>query len=542
MNIQQACRQIIFALCTFFFLVANGMAESNYDIEVLVAAPPLRGANGMAFDADGNLYAGSIISNSIYKVDIETGAVEIIIGPPQGTADDIAFGPDGTMAWTAIDEGIVRAMMPDGEIKDLASGLFMINSLNFTKDGRLFAATVTPGVGNLYEIDLTGETPARIVMKGLKRLNSFEITDDNILIGPLMTPGKIVAIDLNTETMTDIADGFAHPTAVNLDSKGNIFVVDWDTGELVRIDAVTREKSLIATVEPPIDNLAISADDRIFVSHLCQNGIEEIDPNTGAVRLVTPGVIGIPAGLGIIEHDGIEMLFATGMFCENFIDTKTGDLTRLPRGGDNIWSSSFASNGKIIALASFAFGVIQIVYPGTDQKPEMLRGFRSPYDIEFLADDSLLVAEQGTGRLLRIAAPYSAKGETIAEGLGGPLGMALLNNETVYVTESTDGEISKVNLTDGTHIVVKDGLKEPEGIAIMADGRLAVAEVGAKRLIAVDPQTGEVEIIAADLAIGVKSGPPWPETYVPTGVVVDSEGAIYLSSDIDNTILKITRR
>ncbi len=531
-----------FALLVSLFAVIPPAIAKDYRVEVLVEAPPLRGANGMAFDADGDLYAGSIISGEIYRVDIETGDVEVVVAAPEGLADDIAFGPDGTMAWTAIGEGIVRALTPAGEMKDLATGLPMINSIDYADDGRLFAATVTPFTGTLYEIDPAGEAPAREVLADLARPNSFEITADNVLYGPLAAEGKVMRIDLETKTLTEIAEGFSSPTAVNLDSKGNIYVVDWDTGEVSRIDAETSEIRVVATVEPPIDNLAISADDRIFVSHLCQNGIEEIDPKTGDVRLVTPGVIGIPGGLNLIERDGRETLFAAGMFCENYIDTETGALTRMKRQGETIWSGAVASNGDLLAIASFAFGALQIIRPEEDGEPQIMYGFRAPYDIEFLGDDSLLITEQGTGQLVRLAAPYMGDRETIAEGLGGPLGLVLADATIAYVTESTDGEVSKVNLTHGTHEVVASGLSEPEGLALMADGRLVVAEAGAARLVALDPATGDIEEIAADLPIGLKVGPPWPANYVPTGVVVDSAGAIYVSADIDSTILKITKR
>ena len=49
-------------------------------------------------------------------------------------SDDIAFAPDGTMAWTAFLTGDLYSRKGDGAVKKLASGLPGINSLAFRKD------------------------------------------------------------------------------------------------------------------------------------------------------------------------------------------------------------------------------------------------------------------------------------------------------------------------------------------------------------------------------------------------------------------------
>jgi hypothetical protein len=90
--------------------------------------------------------------------------------------------------------------------------------------------------------------------------------------------------------------------------------------------------------------------------------------------------------------------------------------------------------------------------------------------------------------------------------------------------------------------VLREGLRQPEGLALLRDGRIAVAEVGAKRLIAIGADgTGE-EVIAADLPIGL---PPFmgpPKTFLPTGVIAAADGRIFVTSDVDHTVLRITPR
>jgi hypothetical protein len=86
-------------------------------------------------------------------------------------ADDIAFAPDGTMAWTGFLTGDLYARKGDGPIKKLASGLPGINSLAYRKHGRLYATTVFLG-DTLHEIDVEGVKPPRVIMEKLGGLKA----------------------------------------------------------------------------------------------------------------------------------------------------------------------------------------------------------------------------------------------------------------------------------------------------------------------------------------------------------------------------------
>ena len=80
----------------------------------------------------------------------------------------------------------------------------------------------------------------------------------------------------------------------------------------------------------------------------------------------------------------------------------------------------------------------------------------------------------------------------------------------------------------------------PEGIALTPDGKLIVAEVGAKRIVEIDPQTGKLTEIAGNLPIGLPAAPGGLPTNIPTGVA--ATGTIYFSSDIENAIYKVVNK
>ena len=52
----------------------------------------------------------------------------------------------------------------------------------------------------------------------------------------------------------------------------------------------------------------------------------------------------------------------------------------------------------------------------------------------------------------------------------------------------------------------------------------------------------DLEIVAEDLPVGLPPMIGAPGPYLPTGVVVDSSGVIYMTSDVKRTILKFTPR
>jgi hypothetical protein len=82
----------------------------------------------------------------------------------------------------------------------------------------------------------------------------------------------------------------------------------------------------------------------------------------------------------------------------------------------------------------------------------------------------------------------------------------LAPGSAVYVTEAFSGQVSKIE-TNGVRVVIARDLKMPEGIALTPDGKLIVAEVGAKRIVQIDPANGNVTEIAGNLPIGLAAAP-----------------------------------
>jgi streptogramin lyase len=172
---------------------------------------------------------------------------------------------------------------------------------------------------------------------------------------------------------------------------------------------------------------------------------------------------------------------------------------------------------------------------------DMLHGFKAPHDAVKLGDGSILVNELGSQSLVRASGEHGKDRTVVLGGLEGPVGMAAGPGGAVYLTEAFAGRVSKVEANGEKTVIAKD-LKGPEGIALAPDGKLIVAEVGAKRIVSIDPASGAVTEIAANVPIGLPAAPGGLPSNIPTGVGVGATGVIYFSSDIENAIYKVVRK
>jgi sugar lactone lactonase YvrE len=529
---------------TVLFSNVVGASAQTYEVTKLVPGSAFHGVHGLGIDKAGRLFAGSVAGAALYEVDRNNGTARILIPSPEGMADDIAFAPDGTMAWTGFLTGDLYSRKGDGPIRKLASGLAGINSLAYRKDGRLYATTVFLG-DTLYEIDVDGVKPPRMIMEKIGGLNGFEFGPDDMLYGPLWFKGQVVKVDVDKPELSVVADGFKVPAAANFDSKGNLWVVDTALGQLVRVDPKTGAKKMVAQLKPSLDNLAIDDKDRIFVSNMADNGIQEVDPETGAAKQIIIGKLALPGGIGVVSDGGKDTIYVADVFAYRTVDGATGEVSEPARmhtaGGTLEYPMSATAKGDDVILSSWFTGTVQVIDRKTGATREMMHGFKAPHDAVRLDDGSILVSELGTKSLVRVSGEHGKDRTALIAGLEGPVGLVAGSSGEVYVTEAFGGMVSKV-ATSGEKTVIAKDLKMPEGIARGPDGKLIVAEVGAKRIIEIDTQGGAVREIASNLPIGLAGAPSGLPTNIPTGVGVGASGTIYFSSDIENAIYRIAKK
>ena len=515
--------------------------QAEYGEPAVVEGPlPYLGVHGLGIDPRGRLLAGSVVGQSLSLVDRESGAVRPFVGPPAGMADDVAFGPDGEVAWTAYLVGELRIRNAAGEIRTVASGLPGLNSLAYTEDGRLFATQVFMGDA-LYEIDRSGEQPPRKIIEGMGGLNGFEFGPDGHLYGPLWFKGEVVRVNVESGEMDTVADGFRIPAAVNFDGQGRLYVVDSATGELLRLRPDSGEKVRVARLKPSLDNLAIDKQaGLLYVSNMADNSIQEVDLADGRVRDLVRTRLAAPSGLAMVG----DQLHIADTFAYRVMDTGSGDIREVGR----MWASHLEyplnawADEHVVVLTSWATGTVQVFDRASGEMTHGFHDFQAPHDAVQLADGSLLVAELATGRLLRVSGEQGEQREAVVVALAGPAGMAFnADRSTLFVT-TAGGSVWAVNPADWSRRRVRDGLAMPEGISVSAAGKLLVMEVGKQRLLEIDLVDGATRTLAEDLPVGLPALEGLPPTGVFNDVVEAANGDLFFTADRDAGLYRLPRR
>jgi sugar lactone lactonase YvrE len=531
---------------------AQSAAPKEYNQQFLVPGSWFHGVHGLAFNKDDQLFAGSVIGQAIYRVQVDSGEVDRFIEPPTGMADDIAFAEDGTMAWTAFLLGKVYIRKGNKTI-EVANGLSGPNSLAFSKDGRLYVSEVFLGDA-LYEIDVKNvdkpdfkalpRSDLRRIADKLGGLNGFEISKtDGFLYGPLWFKGQAVKINLENGAVEVIASGFKIPAAANLDPQNpdNLYIVDTATGGIWSVSLTSKAKKLVASLKSGLDNLAFDSRGRLFVSSMTDNGIYLVDKVTGASKTIVEGKLAIPSDIAVVTEGGKEIVHVADVFSYRTVDGQNGAVNDVLRvhGDTHSYPIGLSVGPRHVLLSSWFSMTVEKVDRKTGKLVATLSEFAAPVDALEANDGTLYVAELGSGNLVKVS-PDGKTRTTVVKDLRAPVAMAQGPGNLIYITEIAGGAVTQIDVATGARKVVADNLAGPEGIDVGPDGKIYVAEVGQKRVVAIDPANGTKTVIASNLDIGLAPYPGGPPALVPTGVAVAKSGTVYVSSDIRNAMYKLT--
>jgi DNA-binding beta-propeller fold protein YncE len=281
----------------------------------------------------------------------------------------------------------------------------------------------------------------------------------------------------------------------------------------------------------------------LYQTIIPENAIYEVNTETGEAREVIADPLSIPADIAIYTGDGRDDLYIADTFALRHVDGKSGkvrDIARFERD-DIDYPTGISVTADHIVVTGFYSGVVQVLDRESGEILHHADGFSGAYDVLELEDGSILVA-QLMGGLTRLSGDdYSVK-EKLPVTLAGATCLADAGDGSIYVTESFGGRVSRVDLETNERTDVATGLKLPEGVDVAPDGRVIVAEAGLSRVIAIDPGTGEIEVVKENLPIGLTPPPGLPGSWIATGIAVSDSGTIYFSSDKETALYRIIER
>lgn len=525
-------------------------------VEVISRGAQMRGANGLYFGPEGLLYIASAVTPAILVMDPETGEIQDRWGLEQhaSSPDDLVFAEDGTLYWTNITEGTIGRRSPDGQFSVVATPGPGVNPITFSDDGRLFVAQCFFG-DKLFEIDPRGEEAPRLVSDQLGPgcgLNGMDWGADGKLYGPRWFQGTVARVDVDSGAIETAASGFGVPAAVKFDSQGRLFVLDSLKGQVIQTNLKSGENTVVATLDPGLDNLAFNEEGRLFVSSFASGTIVEVTTldveGSERVRTVSPGGVNIAGGIAFSPPSASQpgRLYLADFFALRELNAESGDELRFTP--DILGVSELGSvmtvhaDAEGLVLSSWFDNGVRLWDAEENRLEHAFLGLGRPIDA-LRYQGRVIVSEYDTSSVVVLDRAKSDERTVLAQGLDQPAGLAA-NENSLYVAVRGSGSVLKLadaeRFLDPPQEVTTD-LDAPEGLAVGDDGSLYVVEAGAGRLTRVDSTSGDKKVVAADLEIGVESRGDFPKSMLFNGVAVAGSFA-YLTGDVKNLVYRVDLR
>ena len=522
------------------FLAAPRPAiEAGWSLEQLTPPSALFVANGLRFGPDGDLYVAQAFGSRISAIDPATRSMRTVYDGegPASAPDDLAFDGAGNMYVTDVMGDQVCMVRPNGMMEVLRGDLHCANGITMHQD-RLFVDECYHE-GRLVELSRSGEL-VNILAENLPAPNALAVGPDNYHYFPVVYENAIWRVPLDGGAPEVFAGDLGMPLAVKFNSRGELITVQGRSGEILKFDVRSGARTRLAALRPGLDNLDITADDRIFVSHFIDGGVSEIDADGRELPLSPPGLVG-PYGIDCAADgtlwaaDGIAIVAKrAGQPCARVGHIMDGEFPG--------WVNSLAclTDGKL-AVATSA-GAIIAYDPGTHARSALADGLDQPTDLAIAADGTVFAVEAGAGAVVALA---QGRTKRIATGLMRPAGIAA-HGDICFVSDADAGKVYRI---DGGATCVVDGLTQPEGLAI-ANRTLFVADAGLRQLVALDLASGETRIVATNLPIGSPRGgrprvlPGFPGILPGplrpfAGLAADRDGSLYIGANGSGAFLAL---
>nr|WP_083332606.1 hypothetical protein [Hyphomonas sp. Mor2] len=514
---------------------AGAPSYQGAELEVIATGANIAGANGIHFGPDGLLYIASVIGSDLTVIDPQSGDevkrltfADGVIGP-----DDVAFASDGSFYWTSILTGEVAGFNAEGERVVAAQLPPGANPITFSDDDRLFVSLCFLGT-NLYEVDPSGEAPARLIADDLGPgcgLNGMDWGPDDRLYGPRWFAGEVVSYDVDTGERRVEATGFVTPAAIKFDSQGVLHVLDTGTGELIRVD--DGDRSVVVTLDPGLDNFAFDSADTPYISSYVDGFIKRANAD-GSITTLQPGGMAHPGGLVVID----DLVWVADVHAIRGFDRESGEEVITQRNvvgiGELGGSLNLSADGNLLILSSWFDGDVRIWGPQAEERVAHYPNLAGPVAAVRYAG-GLAIAEhlKGAVTLYGDAEPIE-----LATDLPAPTGL-FVDGDALYVSDRQLGEVRLIArggeaLAD-PEIIAAD-LQSPEGFLISEQG-IFVVEADAANIVHID-NDGTRQTLA-EIAPGSPGAPGMPPSQVFNGIAMDADGTLFATGETSRVLYRL---
>ncbi|KAF0221782.1 MAG: hypothetical protein FD174_113 [Geobacteraceae bacterium] len=512
-------------------VAGNGNYAYSGDNGPAIAAALAR-PTGVAVDGAGNLYIADSGNHRIRRVDAATGIITTVAGTgAQG------YSGDGGAATAA------ALNRPIGVVVDGAGNVYLADTNNSRIrkiDGATGIITTVAGNGTFgYSGDGGAATAATL------RLSDFVNTDrsgialdgaGNLHIADTFNH-RIRKVDLATGIITTVAgngiydntgDGgtatsaaISYPSDIAFDGAGNLYLVGYH--RIRKVDAATG-----------------------IISTFAGNGQFSYSGDGGAA---TAAALGNPYG---IAADGAGNLYIADTSNHRIrrVDGATGVISTIAGTGQY----QFGGDGVAATEARLGINLRAVAFDGAGN-----------YYITDSDNNRIRKVDGVTGVIGTVAgngvAGYSGdNGPATAAALYSPRGVAFDSAENLYIPDTANNRIRKVDVATGIISTVAgngvfgysgDGgaatsaaIKQPAGIAFDGAGNLYIVDNYNQRIRKVDGATGTISTVAGNGVAGyagdggaaIAAAVQLDHT---SGIAFDGTGNLYIADTTNNRIRKV---
>lgn len=531
---------------------------------------------GVVVDSIGNILIADTFNRRIRKIDAKTGAISTIAG------NNVGFSGDGSLAIDA------NFRLPVGITVDNQDNIFIADALN-NRIRRIDAKTAiintVAGNGGGQFVD---NVPPR--NSGLRNPQDVFVDSQGNLFITDSGNHRIRRVDAATNIISTIAGsdpfgGFAGdngiatsallfaPTAVALDPKGNLLIVDANNDRIRKVDSTTNIITTIAgknrfgfsgdgglatkamlggpyglTIDKQGNILFVDAlnscvrqvDKSGIISTIAGNGKQGF---SGDGAIATQATMNFPSAIAI-DSSGNILVADTFNYRIRRIDATTKIITTIAGNGENEFSGDggLATDAGLVIPSSLA----------VDSKNNIL----------ILTLDGRIRKVDPTGKITRIV----GTGEQAFAGDNGlatnatlnfPSAIALDKLNNIFIADTDNNRIRRVDANSGIITTVagngsqtfsgdggpaiKAGISFASAITLDKDNNLIIGD--SSRIRKVDSITGIISTIVGTGFLGASGdgGPAIKASLTRTdGLVLDNSNNLYFS-DINSNIVRMVK-
>ena len=228
-----------------------------------------------------------------------TGAVKRFVGAPEGMADDLVFLADGTVVWTSIRRAWCARAAATGRSAS-SPNLVSVNSDQCTQ-GR--PAVCGAGVRRRRVVGARsgrGEAAAADP-QGSRRVQRLRHRARRQAVRSAVVQAAGRAHRSGQRRARRRCRRLRHAGGGELRFEVEPLRARHGArrSSCASISAAARSR-VVAKLATALDNLAIDSRDRVFVSNMADNGIQEVDVSNGTARQVVKGALAMPLGIAAV--------------------------------------------------------------------------------------------------------------------------------------------------------------------------------------------------------------------------------------------------